>query len=308
LEALSVQLAGISGRLDWFPHEKAVVVCAGDHGVTAQGVSAYPQAVTAQMVLNFLRGGAAVNVLARQMGARVLVVDAGVAADFEPHPQLIRSKIAYGTADFSRQAAMSEEQAQDALLLGLGVLEGELERGLDILAVGEMGIGNTSAASAIISVITGRPPGEVAGRGTGLGDEAWRHKISVIEKALALHQPRPAQALMKVGGLEIGAMAGLILGAAAARVPVILDGLISTAAALVAHQLRPEVLPYLIAGHRSQEPGHAVALAYLGLRPLLDLDLRLGEGSGAVLALPIIEAAMRHLQEMATFEEAGVSG
>lgn len=307
LEALSLQLVGITGRQDWLPHEKAVVVCAGDHGIAAQGVSAYPQAVTAQMVLNFLRGGAAVNVLARQMGARVLVVDAGVAADFDPHPQLIQGKIARGTTDFSQGPAMTPEQAQDSLLLGLRVFEGELERGLDILAIGEMGIGNTSAASAIISVITGRALPEVVGRGTGLDEAGLHHKTELLSRALALHQARPKEALMKLGGFEIGAMAGLILGAAAARVPVILDGLISTAAALIADTLRPEVRPYLIAGHRSHEPGHQIALAHLGLRPLLDLDLRLGEGTGALLALPVIEAAMRHLQEMATFAEAGVS-
>jgi nicotinate-nucleotide--dimethylbenzimidazole phosphoribosyltransferase len=307
LETLSTRLAGMTGRLDWLPLRRCVVVCAGDHGVVAQGISAYPQEVTRQMVLNFLRGGAAVNVLARQMDARVLVVDAGVRGAFEPHPGLVQGKIAPGTADFTQEPAMTAAQAEQALDLGVEVARREIDRGLDLLAVGEMGIGNTTSAAAIIAAITGRPAAEVTGRGTGLDDDGLRHKIRVIETALARRQPAAENTLAKVGGFEIGVMAGLMLGAAAQRVPVVIDGLISTAAALIAAQLTPGVTDYLIAGHRSAEPGHRIALEWLGLEPLLDLDMRLGEGTGALLAFPLIEAAMRTLSEMATFDEAGVS-
>ncbi len=308
LEALSVRLAGMTERLDWLPIRRAVVVCAADHGVVAQGVSAYPQSVTAQMVLNFLNGGAAINVLARQMGTRVTVVDAGVATTFDSHPDLIIGKIGHGTADFSVGPAMSPEQAQQAIQLGRDVAIREIEHGLDILAVGEMGIGNTTAASAIIAAITGQPADKVAGRGTGINDEQFTHKVSVIQRALDVNPLAGQDTLAKVGGFEIGAMAGLMLRAAAERIPVVIDGLISTSAALIAAQIEPRVTEYLIAGHRSVEPGHRIALEWLGLTPLLDLELRLGEGTGAVLALPIIEAAMRTLNEIATFEAAGVSG
>lgn len=308
LEALSVQLAGITGRLDWLPNRRAVVVCAADHGVVAQGVSAYPQAVTAEMVKNFLAGGAAINVLARQMNARVTVVDAGVASDLASHSDLIIRKVGRGTADFSVGPAMTSQQAEASIQLGRDIAAGEIERGLDIVAVGEMGIGNTTSASAIIAAITGQPAAVVTGHGTGIDSEGYQHKIAVIERALQINQPAAENTLAKVGGFEIGTMAGLILGAASQRIPVIIDGLISTAAALIAAQMEPSVTAYLIAGHRSVEPGHRFALEALGLTPLLDLDLRLGEGTGAVLALPLIEAGMRTLQEMATFDDAGVSG
>ncbi len=321
LEALSIQLAGMTGHPDWLPMRRSIIVCAGDHGVVAQGVSAYPQVVTQQMVLNFLRGGAAINVLAKQMRARLTIVDAGVNGTFKPRPAplipefnpnphepvFIQRKIAKGTADFTEGAAMSAEQATQAIQSGLDIIQSEIRRGLDILMVGEMGIGNTTSASAIIAALTGKPPAEVTGRGTGVDDAALAHKIDVIEKALALHAPADVDTLAKVGGLEIGVMAGLMLGAASERVPVVIDGLISTAAALIAQQLEPDVTHYLIAGHRSAEPGHIAALEKLGLTPLLDLGMRLGEGTGAALALPIIEAAMRTLQEMATFDSAGVS-
>lgn len=312
LEALSIQLAGMTGRLDWLPRRPVAVVCAGDHGVVAQGVSPYPQAVTQQMVANFLRGGAAVNVLARQMGARVVVVDAGVAGELAPdlssHPALVQGKVAHGTADFTRGPAMTAAQAEQALALGLRVAEQEIGAGADVLAVGEMGIGNTTSAAAIIAALTGVPVPSVAGRGAGLDDRGLGRKVAVIEAALALHAPARVGTLAKLGGFEIGAMAGVMLGAAARRVPVVVDGVISTAAALIAVQAAPAVRDYLIASHRSAEPGHAVALHALGLEPLLALDLRLGEGTGALLVLPLIEAAMRTLQEMATFAEAEVSG
>jgi nicotinate-nucleotide--dimethylbenzimidazole phosphoribosyltransferase len=307
LEALSARLAAMTGRLDWRPTRAAVVVCAGDHGIAARDVSAYPQAVTRQMVLNFLRGGAAVNVLARQIGARVVVVDAGVAAEFAEHQHLVQAKVGWGTADFSRGPAMTAEQAAGALQVGLEVAAQEIGRGVDILAVGEMGIGNTTSASAIIAARCAAAPAVVTGRGTGVDDARLRHKVALIEQALALHAPAEVDTLRKVGGFEIGAMAGVMLGAASRRIPVLVDGLISTAAALVAAQVAPAVKDYLIAGHRSPEPGHAVALRHLGLEPLLDLQMRLGEGTGALLALPIVDAAMRTLQEMATFAEAGVS-
>lgn len=307
LETLACQLAAFTGRLDWLPNRRAALVCAADHGVAAQGVSAYPQAVTAQMVLNFLRGGAAVNVLARQMSAQILVVDAGVAAELPDHPRLLKGKIAYGTADLSLGAAMSEAQAVEALRLGIRAFEQVYAEGADIVAVGEMGIANTTSASAIIAAVTGAPPCEVTGRGTGIDDVRLQHKISVIERALRVNQPQGRETLAKVGGFEIGAMAGAMIAAAARRVPILLDGLISTAAALIAVQFAPEVRHALIASHQSAERGHRVALAWLGLVPLLDLDMRLGEGTGALLALPLVEAAMRTLQEMATFDEAGVS-
>jgi len=307
LETLSIQLAGITGRLDWLPQRRAIIVCAGDHGVAAQGVSAFPQEVTRQMVLNFLNGGAAVNVLARQMGARIKVIDAGVIGSLDPHPDLIQGKIAAGTADFTQAPAMSDQQAQASIQLGMKSIQAEIASGLDIVAVGEMGIANTTAASAIIAAITGAAPADVTGRGTGLNDTQLDHKTHIIETALARHAPAKQNTLAKLGGFEIGAMAGVILGAAACRVPILLDGLISTAAALVAAQLAPGVTPYLIAGHCSVERGHQVALDWLGITPILSLDMRLGEGTGALLALPIVEAAMRTLQEMATFDAAGVS-
>jgi nicotinate-nucleotide--dimethylbenzimidazole phosphoribosyltransferase len=307
LERLSVLLVGMTGRMDWRPERRAVVVCAGDHGVVAQGVSAYPQVVTQQMVLNFLAGGAAVNVLARQMSARVTVVDAGVAGSFEPHEALVLGKVAPGTADMTQGPAMTPAQADAALQLGLDVARREIERGADVLVVGEMGIGNTTAASAIIAALTGESAARVTGRGTGIDDDQWRHKVAIVEKALAVNAPAHCDTLAKVGGFEIGAMAGLMLGAASQRIPVLVDGLISTAAAMIAAQLAPAVTRFLVAGHASVEPGHKLALDWLALEPLLDLGLRLGEGSGAVLALPVVEAAMRTLQEMATFSSAGVS-
>ncbi|MBZ0303897.1 MAG: nicotinate-nucleotide--dimethylbenzimidazole phosphoribosyltransferase [Anaerolineae bacterium] len=299
LEDLSIRLAGMTGRIDWLPLRRAVVVCAADHGVTAQGVSTVPSAITAYMVRQFLNGTAAVSVLARQMNAHLLVVDAGVAGELEDHPQLIRARIAPGTADFSLGPAMTAAQADRAVQLGLDVADRIIPPGLDLLAVGEMGIGNTTAASAIIAAITGHTPNQVTGRGTGLDDVRLNHKIHVIEQALQVNAPANDQTLAKVGGFEIGAMAGLMLGAASRRIPVVLDGLICTAAALIAHQMEPAVQNYLIAGHLSAEPGHRIALDYLGLRPILQLNMRLGEGTGALLAMPILEAAMRTLQEMA---------
>jgi nicotinate-nucleotide--dimethylbenzimidazole phosphoribosyltransferase len=310
LEDLSVQLASITGQERPTVSRKAIIVMAGDHGVTAAGVSAYPAAVTRQMVLNFLQQGAAINVLSRVAGARVVVVDIGVAADIPPHPALVSRKIAYGTHNMALGPAMSREQAAAALQVGLDVVANEIAKGLDLVAIGEMGIGNTTPSAAITAVFTGCPVAAVTGRGTGIDDAGLAHKIRIIDQALAINQPNPKDpidVLAKVGGLEIAGLAGVVLGAAAQRVPVVVDGFISTAAALVAAELRPEVKPYLIASHQSVEAGHQILLAKLGLRPLFELGLRLGEGTGAALAFPIIDAAARILNEMATFAEAGVS-
>jgi len=310
LEELSIQLAGITGQ--HFPdlQRKAVVVMAADHGVSAEGVSAYPAEVTRQMVANFLAGGAAINVLARLAGAQVVVVDMGVAADLDEAPGLIRRKIARGTSNMSAGAAMTREQAEEALQTGVEVADGLIDSGVNLLASGDMGIGNTTPSSAITAVITDRPAAQVTGRGTGLGDEALARKVELIAKSITLNRPDPADALdvvSKVGGFEIAGLAGVMLGAAARRVPVVVDGFISGAAALIAAGLSPAVKPYLIAAHQSVEIGHKYLLEHLGLKPLLNLDLRLGEGTGAALAFPILEAACRILQEMATFDEAQVS-
>lgn len=310
LEELSIQLAGITGQPRPRVPRKAVIVMAGDHGVVRNGVSAFPAEVTPQMVYNFLAGGAAINVLARQAGARVAVVDVGVAADFADAPGLIRRKVAYGTADFTRGPAMTAEQADQALQAGVDVLEAEVAAGLDLVATGDMGIGNTTPSAAIVAALSGRPVASVTGRGTGVDDAGLARKIAAIETALAVNRPDPADAfdvLCKVGGLEIAGLAGVIIAAAAHRVPVVIDGFISGAAALIAVGLAPAARPYLIASHRSVEVGHAAMFDLLGVRPLFDFDLRLGEGTGAVLAFHVIEAACRILDEMATFAEAGVS-
>jgi nicotinate-nucleotide--dimethylbenzimidazole phosphoribosyltransferase len=307
LEPLIVQLAGITGSDAPRIERPAVVVFAGDHGVTAQGVSAYPSAVTAQMVANFVTGGAAINVLARAAGAELVVIDVGVAG-----PGLRgSSRIRAGTRDMTVEPAMTGDEVLRAIGVGRDVVGALVVDGRDAIALGEMGIGNTTAASALVAALTGRPPAEVTGRGTGLDVAAVRRKVAVIEAALRLHQPRPEDplgTLAALGGLEIAALVGAMLAAAEAHIPVILDGFITGAAALVAVGVAPNLGPRLIASHRSAEPGHRVVLEQLGLEPLLDLDLRLGEGSGAALALPLIRAATRLLAEMATFDSAGVSG
>lgn len=304
LETLSVQLAGMTGRLDWLPARRAIILFAGDHGVMAHGVSTVPQAITAYMVGQFLAGNAGVNVLAQQMGAPLVVVDAGVNAELPKHSteyaRFVGRKVALGSADFTQSPALIAEQAAQALQLGAEVASEEIERGLDVLILGEMGIGNTTSASAIIAAITGASAAAVTGHGTGVDDETFRRKIRLIESALTHHAPANEDTLRKVGGLEIGAMAGAMLYAASRRIPVIVDGLICSAAALIAQQINPNVTQYLIAGHRGAEPGHNAALAHLGLEALLALDLRLGEGTGALLALPLLEAAMRTLNEMGT--------
>jgi nicotinate-nucleotide--dimethylbenzimidazole phosphoribosyltransferase len=306
LEALSIQLAGMTGRLDWLPTRRAVIVFAADHGVTVHGISTVPQAVTAYMVRQFLAGNAAINVLSRQMGARLTVVDVGVNGITPPMTtdaaRFVSRSIAPGTADFTQSPAMSAAQAHDALTIGADAAAQAIADGCDVLILGEMGIGNTTSASAIVAALTGAPVERVTGRGTGIDDAALRRKTAVITAGLTLHTPADQDTLAKIGGFEIGAMAGAMLFAASRRVPVVLDGLICTASALIARQVIPRVTDYLIAGHVGAEPGHAVALDALGLQPLLTLEMRLGEGTGAVLALPLIEAAVRTLNEMGTLD------
>jgi len=310
LEDLSVQIAAIQHTLKPDVSRKVVVVMAGDHGVTREGVSAYPADVTPQMVHNFLQGGAAINVLSRQAGARVSVVDMGVAADFPEGSGVIDRKISHGTANMAAGPAMSRLEAEQAIKRGIEIAFQEIDRGADLIATGDMGIGNTTPSSAIASIFTGLPVAEVTGRGTGVNDAGLATKIAIIEKAIRVNQPEksdPIDVLSKVGGFEIGGLTGLVLGAASRGVAVVIDGFISTAAALLAYELAPDIQPYLIAAHRSVEIGQRAMLEKMGLDPLLDLGMRLGEGTGAALAFHIIEASVRILNDMATFESAGVS-
>jgi nicotinate-nucleotide--dimethylbenzimidazole phosphoribosyltransferase len=310
LEELSIHLAGMKANPVPAVERKAVIVMAADHGVAIEGVSAYPSEVTAQMVLNFLRGGAAINVLARQAGARVTVVDVGVVAEFEPMPGLLRHKVMCGTRNLAQGPAMTLAEAEQAIQVGMDVLKEEAAGGLDLVATGDMGIGNTTASAAIAAVLTGLPIAQVVGRGTGIDDQGLERKIKVIERALAVSQPSvndPMDVLHKVGGLEIAGLAGVMIAAASQRIPVVVDGFISTAAAMIAVGLAPRVRDYLISSHQSVEIGHQAMLKHLNLTPLLDLNLRLGEGTGAALAFHLIEASTRILREMATFNEAGVS-
>lgn len=309
LEDISTKVAGITGNAMPEMKDKLIITMAGDHGVTDDGVSAYPKAVTAQMVYNFLNDGAAINVLARHAGARVVIVDMGVAVDFT-HERLVSKKIAYGTANMAKGPAMTYEDAVRSIEAGIEVFESEAKKGVDIVGVGDMGIGNTTSSSAIVAVITGEAVKKVTGRGTGIDDAGLEKKIAVIEEAIRVNKPNNKDAievLAKVGGFEIGGMAGVILAAASHSVPVVIDGFISGTAALVAYGIAPAVKDYMIAAHRSVERGHSVTLDYIGLKPLLDLDMRLGEGTGAALGISIVDAACKILGEMATFEDAGVS-
>jgi nicotinate-nucleotide--dimethylbenzimidazole phosphoribosyltransferase len=311
LEELAVRLSGIAGVCPPPLHDPVIFTLAADHGVVAQGVSAYPQAVTAQMVENFLRGGAAVNVLAHHAGARVVVADLGVAAPLPRHPDLRDHRVAAGTADMTRGPAMTPEQCARAVEAGLALVETERARGADLIGTGEMGIGNTTAASAIVAALTGASPESVTGPGTGVDAAGRRRKVEAIRRALAVSRPDPADALdtlAKVGGFEIAGLVGVILAGAAARLPVVLDGFIAGAAALVAVTLAPLARHALFASHRSAEPGHAVALGHLALEPYLTLDLRLGEGTGTALFIPLARAAAAIYGEMATFKSAGVDG
>ncbi len=311
LEELASRYALIHHDLSPPEPRKLVLVFASDHGVTEEGVSAFPKEVTHQMVRNFLAGGAGINVLARHVGADVQVVDIGVDADLSGLSGLVSRKVARGTRNMARGPAMTRKEAEDAILAGAGVALEAISRGYNMLATGEMGIGNTTPASALTAVLCQKAPEEVTGRGTGIGGDAYRHKIRVIERAIEVNLPEPDDpvgVLSRVGGLEIAGICGMVLACASRGMPVVTDGFISTAGALVACALQPHAKDYLFASHCSVEQGHKVQLAHMGLKPVLDLDLRLGEGTGAALAMGLIEAGVKIFKEMATFEGAAVSG
>jgi nicotinate-nucleotide--dimethylbenzimidazole phosphoribosyltransferase len=314
LEELAKQIVEITKNENPLLKNKVIFTLAGDHGVVEEGVSAYPKEVTPQMVYNFLRGGAGINVLARHVDARVVVVDMGVAEKVQDSKFRIQDfkdrKINYGTKNMTKGPAMTKDEAIRSIETGIGVFEEELPNGIDIAGTGDMGIGNTTPSSAIASVITGRPVEDVTGRGTGIDDKSLSKKIAVIKQAISVNKPDGKDAidvLSKVGGFEIGGIAGVIIACASRRVPVVIDGFISGAGALIAYQLEPKVKDYLIAAHCSVERGHRLVLEYMGLKPLLDLDLRLGEGTGSALGMSIVEASVKILTEMATFQSAAVS-
>jgi nicotinate-nucleotide--dimethylbenzimidazole phosphoribosyltransferase len=310
LEEFAQRLVAITENRKPVLDKKVIFTFAGDHGVVDEGVSAYPKEVTPQMVFNFLRGGAGINVLARHAGAEIVVVDIGVDFDFDDTEGLINMKVMKGTRNFAKGPAMTRDEAVKCIESGIEVATRYAERGCKMAGTGDMGIGNTTPSSAIASVITGTPVREVTGRGTGISDEALERKIEVIEGAMRLNKPDPTDAidvLSKVGGTEIGGIAGLILGAASKRIPIVIDGFISTAGALIAYTIEPAVKDYMFAAHNSVEKGHRIMLKAMGLDPILDLGLRLGEGTGAALAMLLIEAALKISKEMATFQEAGVA-
>ncbi|MFN3739806.1 MAG: nicotinate-nucleotide--dimethylbenzimidazole phosphoribosyltransferase [Thermodesulfovibrionales bacterium] len=310
LEEFARRLVAISEDSIPSINKKAIFTFACDHGVTEEGVSAYPKEVTAQMVFNFLRGGAGINVLARHAGADVVVIDIGVDYDFGELQGLLHMKVIRGTRNFTKGPAMSRDEAIKTIETGIRLADAYAKKGYRIFGTGEMGIGNTTPSSAIAAVLTERPVEEVTGRGTGISDEALKRKIQVIKKAIEVNKPDPSDpidVLSKIGGAEIGGIAGLILGAAANRTPVVIDGFISTAGALIAYCLKPNVRDYMFAAHNSVEIGHKAMLEKMGLKPILNLDLRLGEGTGAALAMLMIEGGLKIYKEMATFAEAGVS-
>jgi nicotinate-nucleotide--dimethylbenzimidazole phosphoribosyltransferase len=310
LEEFARRVVAISGTSDPDISKKVVFTFAGDHGIVEEGVSLYPKEVTTQMVFNFLAGGAGVNVLARHVGAEVRVVDVGVDYDFGDTVGMIHRKVARGTRNFAKGPAMTRAEALAALQVGIDLADGCKTEGIGLVGTGEMGIGNTSPSSAIIAAISGIAVRDLTHRGTGINDTALEHKILVIEQGLALNRPDPADpldVLTKVGGLEIAAIVGLVLGCAANSIPVVVDGFISTAGALIASELHPHVRDYIFAAHQSVEIGHRVMLERIGARPVLDLDFRLGESTGAALAMGLIDAGVKVLKEMATFEQAGVS-
>lgn len=310
LEDIAKKIAGITGEVKPPLPKKTCILLAGDHGVTDEGVSAFPKEVTPQMVLNFLNGGAAMSVLSRHVGAELIVVDIGVAADLPDHPLLVKKKVAYGTANMAKGPAMSREQAVRAIETGIEVAEKCLQNGTGIFGTGEMGIGNTTPSTAITAFYRGGDVSEVCGRGTGVDDQNLKLKVRVIEKAIELNNPDRDDALdvlSKIGGYEIAGMAGVMLAAAANRKPVLIDGFISGAAALVASKLQPLAVDYMLASHLSEEPGHAAALSLLGLQPYLRMNMRLGEGTGAALAMSIVDGALKIVHEMASFADAGVS-
>lgn len=310
LEEFARRMAAISGTEEPDLSKKVVFTFAGDHGIVEEGVSLYPKEVTSQMVFNFLAGGAGVNVLARHSGAEVRVVDVGVDYDFGDTPGMLHRKVARGTRNFTKGSAMTREESVAAMTVGIELAGQCRAEGVGLIGTGEMGIGNTTPSSAIIAAISGLSVHDLTHRGTGIDDEALVNKIRVIEQGLAFNKPDPhdpLDVLAKVGGLEIAAIAGLVLGCAANRVPVVIDGFISTAGALIASELHPAVRDYIFAAHSSVEIGHCFMLERIGVRPILDLDFRLGEGTGAALAIGLIEAGVKIMKEMATFEQAGVT-
>jgi len=310
LEEFARKLVAITENKNPILDKKVIFTFAGDHGVTEEGISAFPKEVTQQMVFNFLRGGAGINVLARHAGSDVVVVDIGVDHDFGELEGLINLKVINGTKNFTKKPAMTREDAVRCIETGIELADGYAKKGYKIFGTGDMGIGNTTPSSAIAAVLTGRPVSEVTGKGTGITNESLLKKIKVIEKGINLNKPNPNDAidvLSKVGGTEIGGIAGLMLGAASNRIPVVIDGFISTAGALIAYCIEPKVKDYIFAAHNSVEIGHKAMLDKMGLSPILDLNLRLGEGTGAALAMLMIEAGLKIYKEMATFGEAGVS-
>lgn len=310
LEEFARRVVAITGDKMPVLDKKVIFTFAGDHGIANEGVSAYPKEVTTQMVLNFLRGGAGINVLARHAGADVVVIDIGVDHDFGDVPGLVSRKVVRGTANMRKGPAMSRQQAEQCIRVGIDLAREYAKKGYRIFGTGDMGIGNTTPSSAIASVLTGTPIKDVTGRGTGITDESLRRKITIIEDCILRNRPDPKDpidVLAKVGGAEIGGIAGLILGAASERIPVVVDGFISTAGAMIAYDIEPKTADYMFAGHSSVEIGQKVMLRNMGLEPILDLNLRLGEGTGAALAMMMIEAGTKIYREMATFGEAGVS-
>ncbi|MFH1152540.1 MAG: nicotinate-nucleotide--dimethylbenzimidazole phosphoribosyltransferase [Pseudomonadota bacterium] len=311
LEETSARLAAITGTLDVRLTTKIIVTCAGDHGVVEEGVSLFPQDVTPQMVLNFVNKGASINVLARHAGADVMVADLGVNFDFSPDLAIFHRKIRKGTSNFARGPAMTWDEAVASVNAGIGIVDELVKtRKVDLIGTGDMGIGNTTPSSAIIAAFSGISPSRLTGRGTGITDAMLKNKIAVIERGLSLNRPDPddpLDVLAKVGGFEIGGLAGLVLGAAANSIPVVCDGLISTAGALIACELAPLAAEYLFAGHRSVEAGHVFMHERLGLKPLLDLGFRLGEGTGAALAMELLDASTRILADIKTFAEVAIN-
>ena len=311
LEELAKQIVGITGKENPTLENKVIFTLAGDHGVVEEGVSAFPKEVTPQMVYNFLNGGAGINVLANHIGARVVIVDMGVAVELQIQNEKLKiKKVGLGTKNMAKRPAMTRDEAMRSIEVGMELVKEELPKGIDIIGTGDMGIGNTTSSSAIAAVFTGRPVENVVGRGTGIGDDALGNKIEVIKRALELNKPNPKDAidvLSKIGGFEIGGLSGIIMAAASMRIPVVIDGFISGAAALIAYHLEPKIKDYLIAAHCSVEKGHKLILDHLGITPLLNLNLRLGEGTGAALGISLVEAGIKIMTQMATFKSAGVS-
>lgn len=311
LESLAAQIVAIREEMRPELKNKVIFTFAGDHGVTEEGVSAFPKEVTPQMVFNFLRGGAGVNVLAKQAGSEVAVIDIGVDFDFKGAYGLLHRKVVQGTKNMTKGPAMTAREAEMCVSIGIDLANEYADKGYNLFGTGEMGIGNTTPSSAIIAAISGRPVKEVTGRGTGIADSAFENKVRVIEKAIEVNKPDssdPIDVLAKVGGAEIAGIAGLCLGAAARRIPVIIDGFISTAGALIAYEMEPKAGEYMISAHQSVEAGHKCMLERMELKPILDLGFRLGEGTGAAVAMNIVEASLRMYNDMATFEEASVTG